>query len=74
VGIMEYGILIVEDGNELYQVLGAVWDLEEARELAENYESCAGPDVDYASVPPELFVIVRRGPEGFYSVREPFTL
>ena len=71
---MEYGILIVEDGNELYQVIGSVYSLSEAREMAENYESCAGPDVDYASVPPESFVIVRRGPEGFYSKREPFTL
>lgn len=71
---MEYGILIVEDGNELYQVLGTVWNLEEARELAENYVSCADPCVDYASVAPESFVIVRRGPEGFYSKSEPFVL
>ena len=69
---MEYGILVVEDGNELYQILGTVWTLDEARELAESYERVAGPECPYANVPYSDYVIIRRGPEGFYSVRQQF--
>ena len=71
---MEYGILVVEDGNGAYQILGAVYSLAEAQELAENYESCAGPENPNADVPPTEYVIVRRNASGFYAKREPFVI
>ncbi len=71
---MEYGILIVEDGNELFQILGSVWSLAEARELAQLYERAAAPENPDASVPPTEFVIHRRGPGGYYTRREPLEL
>ena len=71
---MEYGILVVEDGNEMYQILGAVWSLEEARELASNYEEHAAPENPNASVPPTEYVIIRRNPNGWYTKREKFEL
>jgi hypothetical protein len=67
---MEYGILVVEDGNELYQILGSVWSIDEARELAENYESLAAPENPNAQVPPTQYIIHRRNPNGFYTRRE----
>lgn len=71
---MEYGILAVEDGNKLYQILGAVWSLEEAWELASNYEEHAGPENPDAQVPPNNYVIIRRNANGWYTKREPFEL
>ena len=71
---MGYGILVVEDGNELYQILGAVWSLEEARELANNYEVHADPDNPNTTVPPSEYVIIRRNANGWYTKREPFEL
>ena len=71
---MEYGILVVEDSGGLYQILGAVWSLDEARELAENYERHAGPENPNASVPPESYVIIRRNAVGWYTKRETFEL
>ena len=71
---MEYGILIVEDGNELYQILGSVWSLQEARELASNYEQHADPENPNFSLPPNNYVIIRRNADGFYTKREPFEL
>jgi hypothetical protein len=69
---MEYGILTAEDEwGELYQIVGSVWSLDEARELAQNY-LVHGPACD--CVPPDRFIILRRGPEGFYTVRENFAL
>ena len=69
---MEYGILVVEDGSELYQILGAVWSLNEAAELAENYERICGPDNPDAQVPPTEYIIIRRNADGFYTKREAF--
>lgn len=67
---MEYGILVVEDGNELYQILGAVWSLDEARELADAYVCAADPENPDTAVPPEQFIILRRNPNGYYTKRE----
>jgi hypothetical protein len=65
-----YGILVVEDGNELYQPIGEVVSVDEARELAEDYERWAGPD-NPDSIPPAVFVIWRRDPRtGRYTKRE----
>ncbi len=69
---MEYGILVVEDGNTLYQILGAVWSHAEAAELAANYERVAAPENPDTPVPPTTFVILRRNPNGFYTRRETF--
>lgn len=71
---MEYGILVVEDSNELYQILGAVWSINEALEMAENYESLASPENPDASVPPTQYVIIRRNANGFYTRRESLEL
>ena len=68
---MEYGILVAESEDGAYQVIGAVWSLDEAQELKDQY-IVAGPDNDY--VAPERFVIHRRGDTGAYTVREPFEL
>lgn len=67
---MEYGILVVEDGNDLWQILGAVWSLDEARELADNYERNATPDNPDTEVPPTWYIIMRRNANGFYTMRE----
>ena len=66
---MEYGILTAENDSGDYQIIGAVWSLDEARELAQNY-IVHGPACD--CVNPDRFIILRRGPEGFYTVRENF--
>ena len=68
---MEYGILVVEDGEDLYQILGAVWSLTEARELVESYFAHGA---DAGCIAPDSFVIHRRSPDGFYTKREPFEL
>jgi hypothetical protein len=71
---MEYGILVVEDGNELYQILGQIWSLDEARELASEYEEHANPDNPDTTVPPTEYVIIRRNHNGKYTRREKFEL
>jgi len=68
---MEYGILAVEDEEGHYQIIGAVWSIAEARELVENYFAHGA---DNGCIAPDSFVIHRRGPEGFYTVREPLEL
>ena len=67
---MEYGILVVEDGNELYQILGSVHSMAEAVELAAGYEKVAEPENEDAQVPPTEYVIMRRNSNGFYTRRE----
>ena len=67
---MEYGILVVEDGNGLYQVLSAVHTVAEAREVALDYEINANPDSADCSVPPYMYVIHRRNGHGYYTVQE----
>ena len=69
---MEYGILVVEDDNGLYQILGAVWSLDEAREMIGNYERIASPDNPDTPVPPTEYVLIRRNSNGFYTRREVF--
>lgn len=65
-----YGILVAEDGNELYQPIGEVTSVNEAMELAQEYEKWAGPD-NSDSIPPAVFVIWRRDPQsGRYTKRE----
>ena len=68
---MEYGILVAEDGNGLYQIIGSVWSLNEARELADEYIA-HGPEFDYLA--PDRFIINRRGTIGGYTVREEFAI
>jgi hypothetical protein len=65
-----YGILVVEDGNETYQIIGEVASQDEARELADNYEKHAHPDNPQTICPPDHFVIWRRGLGGAYTQRE----
>ena len=69
---MEYGILVAEQEDpSAYQIIGAVWSLVEARELAENYFA-NGAEND--CVVPDEFVILRRNENGFYTRREKFEL
>jgi hypothetical protein len=69
---MEYGILTAEsdaaesDGGD-YQIIGAVDSPDEARELAQNY-LVNGPEDGL--LPPDRFVINRRGIGGWYTRRE----
>lgn len=64
---MEYGILIAEDFDGHYQIVGAVASRDEARELANNYCD-RGPAEEM--VAPERFIIHRRGQRGWYNERE----
>lgn len=69
-----YGILVVEDGNELYQPIGEVASVDEAMELAEEYERWASPDNPH-SIPPTVYVIWRPDPQtGRYTRRELLTM
>jgi hypothetical protein len=68
-----YGILTVEDGNELYQIIGEVASINEARELAADYESRASAENDDTFCPPSAFVVWRRNLHGAYTVREALT-
>ena len=62
-----YGVLVVEcEGS--YQIVAEVSSRSEALEMAANYLSNAGPDQDCLA--PESFVINRRGPRGWFTVRE----
>ena len=63
---MEYGILVAENMDE-YQIIGAVWGMDECRELTAHY-LLHGPHNDWLA--PERFVVMRRGSEGGYTVRE----
>jgi hypothetical protein len=69
-----YGILVVEDGNELYQVIGEVASISEAVELARDYERVADPEEPNASVHPTVFAIWRRNRDGYYVDRETLEL
>ena len=64
---MEYGILVVEDDSGQYQVVSSVWSIAEARELINGY-LVHGQENGF--IAPDIFVIHRRGPNGFYTVRE----
>ena len=64
---MEYGILIAESEDGQYQIIGAVDSVADAKEIAQNY-TVHGPDSDCLA--PDRFVIQRRGPGGWYTVRE----
>jgi hypothetical protein len=64
---MEYGILIALGEDGIDQPVGVVGSREEADELIANYIT-HGPDA--GCVAPWGFVIYRRGPGGWYSVRE----
>lgn len=68
---MEYGILIAVMQYETFQVVGAVFSVDEARELAANYLA-NGPE--NKALPPDYFEVHRRGPNGFYSIREELSL
>ena len=68
---MEYGILVVEDDSGQYQVISSVWSIAEARELIEGYFAHGHEN---GCIAPDTFVIHRRGPNGFYTVREPLEL
>lgn len=70
---MEYGILIAngEYPDDGFQIIGAVASVDEARELAQDYIR-NGPE--NGALPPNHFVIHRRGPNGFYSRFDLFTL
>jgi len=70
---MEYGILVVEADVEgigvwdHYQIIGPVGSIDEAREIARNY-LVHGPDS--GCLAPDRFVIHRRDPWGWYTIRE----
>jgi hypothetical protein len=70
---MEYGILVVEADVEgigvwdHYQIIGPVDSIDEAREIAQNY-LVNGPES--GCLAPDRFVIHRRGPWGWYTIRE----
>ena len=68
---MEYGILVVENDEGRYQILGAVWSLDEARELADTYFANG---YKAGCIAPDSFAIHRRGVTGMYTNREPFEL
>lgn len=63
---MEYAILIAETSTA-YRIVAAVASYREALELAKNYiVAAAERDLPF----PDRLVIVRRGPDGFYTIRE----
>jgi hypothetical protein len=64
---MEYGILTAESESGDYQIIGPVDSIDEAREIARNYLA-HGPESDCLA--PDRFVIHRRGPWGWYTIRE----
>ncbi len=68
---MEYGILLAESETGDYQIIGAVWSTDEARELARGYME-HGPTC--GCIPPDKFFIHRRSASGFYTVIENFAL
>lgn len=73
---MEYGILIAVmygelEENDKFQVIGAISNMEDVRELTVNYLK-NGPDNQ--AIPADEFQIHRRGPNGFYSIIETITL
>lgn len=65
-----YGILVVEDGNELYHIIGEVSSPREACELADDYERRADPEDPSTPVPPNEFIIWTRDSDGYYLIRE----
>jgi hypothetical protein len=69
---MEYGILTAESletPNVIgdYQIIGPVDSIDEAREIAQSYLT-HGPESDCLA--PDRFVIHRRGPWEWYTIRE----
>ena len=62
---MEYGILVAvaEDGS--FQIVGAVDNRNEAKDMADEYIAI-GPNIDYLA--PWEFQIHRRGNGGAYTV------
>lgn len=70
---MEYGILVVEDGNGLYQIIGSVFSPREAAEMARDYMDRADPEEETTACPPNEFVIWRNK-FGGYTQRETLEL
>ena len=70
---MTQGILVVECDGLCYQVIGSVINVNEAVELARDYENNAGPEDD-DTIPPDRFVLMRRNANGRYAIREEFNL
>lgn len=64
-------ILVVEDGSDLYQILGCVANIGEARELARGYERAARPENPNTPVPPTQYVMYMRNPSGYYTIAVP---
>ena len=71
---MAYGILVVEDGNELYQIIGEVASESEAAKMARDYDNSADPENEDTFCPPMQYIIWQRNENGAYAVRETIEL
>ena len=69
---MEYGILVVRC-DDMFQIIGEVDSVVEAREMANGYTRCALDDTDNF-MPPDAFEIHRRDDHGWYTKRELFDI
>lgn len=64
---MDKFIVIVEDGNELYQPLGLADTIAEATDMADEYIKFAHPDNPDTEVPPMFFYAIGRNQNGFWT-------